>query len=59
MTHAFNWTVFTTDDYIINKVEEMASSDNQPITTNCYAIFEWYQEVTILDEDENEISNEM
>ena len=38
--HGFNWNRLTIDDYIIDSVEEIARSDNQPIMTNGYPIFE-------------------
>ena len=42
------------DDYVINRVEETSGSDNQPIMTNGYTIFEWDTEVPILNDDEEE-----
>ena len=59
--HAFSWTEFSIDDYLINRVEEMSRSDNQPIVINCYHIFEWDPVVPIPDndEDENMISDTM
>ena len=57
--HGFNWTEMPINDYIIGGVEYMARSDNKPIITNGYPIFEWASGGHILDngEYENKIAN--
>ena len=52
--YALNWTELSIDDQVINRVEEMVISDNQPIMTNGYTIFEWDTGVPIIDGEEDE-----
>ena len=52
--HVFNWTEFPIGDCVIDRVEEMARSDNQKIMTNGYSILKWLPEFPILDDDEDE-----
>ena len=52
--HCYQWTELPIPDYVIDRVEEMAARENQPIMTNGYPIFEWQPGVPILYEDEAE-----
>ena len=52
--HAFNWTEIPIGGYVIDRVEEMARADNQPIMTNFYPVFKWDPGVPILDNDRYE-----
>ena len=47
--HSFNLAELPIDDYVIDRVEEMAISEKQPIMTNGYPILEWYTVVPIID----------
>ena len=42
------------DDCVIDRVEEMKRSDNQPIMNNGYPIFKWAPGVPILDNDDDD-----
>ena len=57
----FNWTESPVENYIIDRVEEIERSENQPIMTNGYPILKWDPGVPKLDDDEyeNENSNSM
>jgi KUP system potassium uptake protein len=52
--HCYQWTELPVPDYVIDRVEDMAAQEDQPIMTNGYPIFEWSPGVPILNEDETE-----
>ena len=47
-SHTFNLAELPINDYVIDRVEEMEISANQPTMTNGYPIFEWYSVVSII-----------
>ena len=47
--HSFNLAELPIDDYVIDRVEEMAISEKQPIMTNGCPISEWAPVVPIID----------
>ena len=59
--HAFNWTEWPINDYVINRVEEMTRYKNQPIMANGYPKLKQYPGVPILGNNkyENEIADIM
>ena len=52
--HCYQWKELPVTDYVIDRVEDLAAQENQPIMTNGYPIFEWTPGVPILEEDETE-----
>ena len=52
--HCSQWTELPIPDYVIDRVEELARQEKQPVMTNGHPIFEWSPGVPILDEDELE-----
>ena len=49
--HCYQWTELPVPDHVVDRVEEMAALEDQPIMTNG-PIFEWGPGVPILYEDE-------
>ena len=52
--HCYQWTELPITDFVVDRVEQLAALEKQPIMTNGYPIFEWTPGVPILDEDETE-----
>jgi hypothetical protein len=52
--HCYQWTELPVPDYVIDRVEEMAAREKQPVMTNGHPIFEWRPGVPALDKDEIE-----
>jgi hypothetical protein len=50
--HCYQWTELPVPDYVIDRVEEMATREKQPVMPNGHPIFEWTPGAPILDEDE-------
>jgi hypothetical protein len=50
--HCYQWTELPVPDYVIDRVEEMATKEKQPVMTNGHPIFEWRPGVPVLDEGE-------
>jgi hypothetical protein len=49
--HCYQWTELPVPDYVLDRVEEMATSEKQPVMTNGHPIFEWRPGIPVLDED--------
>ena len=53
--HGYRWQELPMDDWVINRVEELAKKEGQPKLIDKTPIFEWHHGETIYDNDEDSI----
>ena len=57
--HCHRWSEEPIDDYIINRVEELAEAEDQPVMPDGYPIFEWAPGIPMDGDDEVETEHEL